>query len=434
MGKLRDAKAVVVALLHDVLEDTAITQQELAKVFPPGIIDAIFALTRQVDEDYESFIRRCATNRLARKVKISDLQHNLDPARLKKCTDADQKRLRKKYTPVLNYLLYFVDKDELAKQLFEESRFLAPGTLPHDAMNKAAFVHPEMLESLLRFYIEEPFIQDLDLKHIEPLPNEFVTETMRKRYSDCIRKVRWKGRDAYLLVILEFQSTKDIWIPVRILAYTALLWLDLINNKLVTMEEGLPPVFPIVMHSGAETWNHPLSIHALLSPIAKTLLMYQPNNLALLVDEKTITDEVLNKNSDFYALYLELKRAKTPMAMRETINKYKDILGKPEHKELLKTIIAIVETLYKRFRQDAGASNVRFASLEEAVTMIENTGINWEKNTQEYFLNKFKMEERLKTKREVALAMLQEGLSIEMIGRITKLPLAEIEKLQGQRV
>ena len=74
------------------------------------------------------------------------------------------------------------------------------------------------------------------------------------------------------------------------------------------------------------------------SPIAKTLLKYQPNNLALLVDEKTITDEVLNENSDFYALYLELKRAKTPTAMHEAINKYKDVLALPEHKELLKMV------------------------------------------------------------------------------------------------
>ena len=130
VGEPRDTKAVVVALLHDVIEDTAVTQQELAKVFPPEIIDAIFALTRQADEDYESFIRRCATNRLARKVKIADLQHNLDPKRLEKLTDTDQKRLQKKYNPVLNYLLYFVDKDELAKQLLEEARFLPPGAIP----------------------------------------------------------------------------------------------------------------------------------------------------------------------------------------------------------------------------------------------------------------------------------------------------------------
>ena len=367
VGEPRDTKAVVVALLHDVLEDTEVTQEELAKVFPPEIIDAIFALTRQPGEDYESFIRRLAANRLARKVKIADLRHNMDPERLKKLTDAEQERLREKYTHALNHLLYFVDKDELAKQLFEESRFLAPGTLPHDAMNKAAFVHPEMLESLLRFYIDEPFINDLDLKHIEPLPNEFVTETMRKRYSDCIRKVRWKGQDAYILVILEFQSIRDIWIPVRILAYTALLWLDLIDNRLVTRKEGLPPVFPIVIHSGSENWNGPLSVHELLAPVAKSLLRYQPDNLALLVDEKTITDELLNKNSDFYALFLELKRAKTPMAMHEAINKFKDVLALPEHQELCKAIIAIVETLYKRFNQDAGASDIRFVSLEEAV-------------------------------------------------------------------
>ena len=126
------------------------------------------------------------------------------------------------------------------------------------------------------------------------------------------------------------------------------------------------------------------------------------------------------------------------MAMQEAINKYKDVLALPEHQELLKAIIAIVETLYKRFIQDAGASNIRFASLEEAVKMVDSTGIDWKKNTQEYFLNQFKMEERnegiLEGKREVALAMLQEGLTLEMIERITKLPLKEIEKLQTQSV
>ena len=170
------------------------------------------------------------------------------------------------------------------------------------------------------------------------------------------------------------------------------------------------------------------------SPIAETLLKYQPNNLALLVDEKTITDEVLNENSDFYALYLELKRAKTPMAMQEAINKYKDILGLPEHKELLKTIIAIVETLYKRFNQDTGGSNIRFASLEEAVKMIENTGIDWKKNMREELYIEWTQEGELKAKREDALAMLQKGFSLDVIGEITKLPLTEIEKLQAQRV
>ncbi len=222
----------------------------------------------------------------------------------------------------------------------------------------------------------------------------------------------------------------------------------------MTRHDGLPPVFPVVIHSGSEKWDTPLSVHELLAPVAKTLLKYQPDNLALLVDEKTITDELLNKNSDFYALFLELKRAKTPMAMHEVINRFKDVLALPEHQELCKAIIAIVETLYKRFNQDAGASDIRFASLEEAVKMIDSTVIDWKKNMREELRNdlheefyiewtqegerKGKLEGiregKLKAKREDALAMLQEGFSLEVIGEITKLPLTELEKLQAQRV
>lgn len=271
--------------------------------------------------------------------------------------------------------------DSISEQLNEECRDLPPGTLPHDAMNKAIFAHAEVLESFLRHYVDEDFIKDLDLTHFEPLPTEFVTEALRKRYSDCIRKIRWKGQEAYLLLILEFQSTKDVWIPVRILAYTALLWLDLIKKGIVSREGGLPPVFPIVIHSGSEKWNDPLSVQALLAPHAKALLKFQPQNLALLIEEKVIKDELLDKNSDFYALYLQLKRAKTPMAMRDAIRKYRAVLSKPAHRELLKTILAILETLYRSLNPDAGGTNVRFESLEEAVTMLNNAATNWKENT-----------------------------------------------------
>ncbi|MBQ7456585.1 MAG: hypothetical protein IJS54_03120, partial [Desulfovibrio sp.] len=79
---------------------------------------------------------------------------------------------------------------------------------------------------------------------------------------------------------------------------------------------------------------------------------------------------------------------------------------------------------------DAGASNIRFASLEEAVKMIDSTGIDWKKNMQEKFYIEWKNE----GKREDALAMLHKGFSPEIIGEITDLPQEEIEKLQTQSV
>ena len=167
---MKDPDAVVVALLHDVLEGTVVTVEDLAKDFPPKIINALRALTPQAGEDYMSFIPRCAENPLARMVKIADLRHDMDPGRLKNVKKDDRKQLRTKYASALNYLCRFIDKEELSRLLFEESSGLPSGTLPHDAMNKAAFVHDEMLESFLRYYVEESFIKDLDLTHIESLP------------------------------------------------------------------------------------------------------------------------------------------------------------------------------------------------------------------------------------------------------------------------
>ena len=160
--------------------------------------------------------------------------------------------------------------------------------------------------------------------------------------------------------------------------------------------------------------------------------------MALLVSEHVIQDEVLNKNSDFYALFLELKRAKTPMAMRDAIEKYKEKLADPEHFELLKTVIAVIKTLYKCFNTDADASDIRFSSLEEAVAMIDSIAIDWKKNMRDELYNEWKNEGidegKKEGKKEVAFAMLQEGFSLKLIEKITKLPLAEIEKLEAQRV
>lgn len=74
----------IVALLHDVVEDTPITLDDLRdKGYSDEIVVAIDALTRRTDETYSAYIERLSNNKLARRVKIADLQHNLDPERTK---------------------------------------------------------------------------------------------------------------------------------------------------------------------------------------------------------------------------------------------------------------------------------------------------------------------------------------------------------------
>lgn len=90
-------KACVVALLHDVVEDTGITLDDLReKEFDGEILVAIDAITRRKDEHkYFDFIQRVAKNDIARIVKIHDLEDNMDIRRLNTFGEYEQRRLRK---------------------------------------------------------------------------------------------------------------------------------------------------------------------------------------------------------------------------------------------------------------------------------------------------------------------------------------------------
>jgi (p)ppGpp synthase/HD superfamily hydrolase len=91
-----DLDAAVVAALHDVVEDSNLTLRELREQgFSPAIVDAVDALTRRDGEAYEDAIERAARNPLARKVKVADLESNLDVRRLSQVTASDIGRLER---------------------------------------------------------------------------------------------------------------------------------------------------------------------------------------------------------------------------------------------------------------------------------------------------------------------------------------------------
>lgn len=82
-----------VALLHDVIEDTDITLDELAKEFPKEVIDALQLVTHDKSVSYFDYIKAIRSNPIAKAVKLADLQHNSNLARLDKVTEKDLKRV-----------------------------------------------------------------------------------------------------------------------------------------------------------------------------------------------------------------------------------------------------------------------------------------------------------------------------------------------------
>lgn len=88
-------KAKAVALLHDVLEDTYLTEGDLRPVFGDEITDAVLILTRDEQEDYFDYIRRVKKHPLAKQVKLADLRHNTDRSRILNPGEKDFARWKK---------------------------------------------------------------------------------------------------------------------------------------------------------------------------------------------------------------------------------------------------------------------------------------------------------------------------------------------------
>lgn len=91
-GMLDGETERIVAWLHDTVEDTDATIDEIRRLFGDEVAVAVDHLTHRKGEPYMNYIRRVKENELARKVKLADLEHNMDLSRLPVVTSADALR------------------------------------------------------------------------------------------------------------------------------------------------------------------------------------------------------------------------------------------------------------------------------------------------------------------------------------------------------
>ena len=88
-------KMYIVALLHDILEDTDCTVSELSKYFDEDIVKSVISITKLREESYPDYIGRLKKDEMAKIVKLCDLCDNMNITRLPKLEEKDIKRLKK---------------------------------------------------------------------------------------------------------------------------------------------------------------------------------------------------------------------------------------------------------------------------------------------------------------------------------------------------
>lgn len=167
-----------------------------------------------------------------------------------------------------------------------------PGRPKHDASYKRLFASPRTVADTLGYALRE-LATRLDFSTLERLPASFVTEQLGKRHADMLWRIQIaEGEWLYMLVLLEFQSTVDRRMALRMTDYTVRVLQGLARSALGPRAE-FPFLVPIVVYNGDGRWNAATDIRHLFPRAPKRLVGYVPRHRYLLIELQTLDASVL---------------------------------------------------------------------------------------------------------------------------------------------
>ena len=237
----------------------------------------------------------------------------------------------------------------------------------HDASYKNFFAHSRTVADTLHAAAGD-LARHLDFATLERLPDSFVTEHLGQRHTDMLWRIGITGGGwVYILILLEFQSTVDRRMALRIMDYASTIWMRLGKEHLGPGGE-YPFMLPVVIYNGERRWTAARDVADLLPPVPEELLGYQPRQRYLLIEIRA-QDPASLPPDNVLAMIARFEQAPTAQALEElagSLGDWLDAIGEPE---LAGALVAwITQVLAQRFGP-AGQTLQRRLRNEEDETM-----------------------------------------------------------------
>jgi predicted transposase/invertase (TIGR01784 family) len=165
--------------------------------------------------------------------------------------------------------------------------------IDHDSSYKYLFSIPEMVRDLVLGFIPDDWLHSLDFTTLEKVSGSYVSEDFKQREDDVVWRVKVGEDWVYLYLLIEFQSSVDKYMALRMMVYVGLLYQDLIKQG-VTLENGqLPPVLPIVLYNGSAKWTAATNVADLIPTVPGLVQQFKPSLNYLLIDENRYSEAEL---------------------------------------------------------------------------------------------------------------------------------------------
>ena len=301
----------------------------------------------------------------------------------------------------------------------------------HDSGYKKLFSNRTIFRQLIETFVNQEWVHSLDFDTCEPLDKSFISEHYKETESDLIYKVQFQDREVYIYILIEFQSTVDPFMALRVLNYITNFYMDfLVNNRGVNK---LPAVFPIVLYNGAAPWTAPVNLSALIEqnpPLGAFGLDFQ----YFLIAENRYSQEALLKIRNIVStLFLAESHYDLDVLEAELLN----VFSSEVDKEAVSLFLNWFRQLAFHGRiepEDYESLESIYRTEEEVKTMLVTA---LEKERERFFQNGLRegkqeglLEGEQKGRIETAKVMLAKGMEMTLISEITNLPEAQLLELR----
>ena len=302
----------------------------------------------------------------------------------------------------------------------------------HDSGYKKLFSNRTIFRQLIETFVNQEWVHSLDFDTCEPLDKSFISEHYKETESDLIYKIQFHDREVYIYILIEFQSTVDPFMALRVLNYITNFYMDfLVNNSGVNK---LPAVFPIVLYNGAAPWTAPVNLSTLIEqtpPLGAFGLDFQ---YFLIAENRYSQEALLNIRNIVSTLFLAESHYDLDVLEAELLN----VFSAEADRQAVSLFLNWFRQLafHGRIESDDYESLESIYRTEEEVKTMLVTAL--EKERQRFFQNGLRegkqeglLEGEQKGRIETAKAMLAKGMEMTLISEITNLPEAQLLELRN---
>ena len=246
----------------------------------------------------------------------------------------------------------------------------------HDENYKRLFAFPRMVEDLLRGFVVGEWIAGVDFSTLQKLSAEYIGDERRRRHGDTVWRIRHREGWLHVLVLLEFQSSADPDMALRILEYTTLLHRELGRNEALGPDGKRPAVLPVVLYNGEAPWMAAVEVRELITAVGPSLAPYQPSQRYLVLDERRMEDDDLPSHNLVTAV-VRLEQSRSPADLVRVVEALRRWHRSPRDDELMRVFVDWVLRLTERFIPNEEEALPPVRTLEGVKMTLEERVSQW---------------------------------------------------------